>query len=208
MLFSMGYLREARGAAQAWFARDPENSTNANSLMVLHESLGDTQSSDRMYQTGLELYETWNAGHHGRLVALMGRVRQAQADPAVVTRGFRQGPMPPFRAQLAARFDDREAVVAFLRGALEEFTGPFTATDIATFAAYFQEPDVALEAVRNGSSRFAITLVWLWTPLFKDVRQLEQFKQHMREIGMVDAWRELGWPDLCEPTGGDDFRCD
>ena len=25
--------------------------------------------------------------------------------------------------------------------------------------------------------------------------------------GMVDAWREIGWPDLCTPTEGDDFRC-
>ena len=42
---------------------------------------------------------------------------------------------------------------------------------------------------------------------FSEVRQLEEFRDYMREIGMVDVWNDLGWPDRCEPAG-DDFRCD
>jgi hypothetical protein len=56
-------------------------------------------------------------------------------------------------------------------------------------------------------SFFAINVAVVWSPLFREVRQLEEFRDYMREIGMVEVWREVGWPDLCEPIG-DDFRCD
>ena len=28
------------------------------------------------------------------------------------------------------------------------------------------------------------------------------------DAGLVDLWRERGWPDLCRPVGTDDFACD
>jgi hypothetical protein len=42
----------------------------------------------------------------------------------------------------------------------------------------------------------------------KGVRQLPRFKKYVREIGLVDFWKEFGWPDLCHPVGDDDFVCD
>jgi hypothetical protein len=27
-------------------------------------------------------------------------------------------------------------------------------------------------------------------------------------MGLVDYWREHGWPDLCRADGTDDFACD
>jgi hypothetical protein len=41
----------------------------------------------------------------------------------------------------------------------------------------------------------------------RDVRQLPRFKQFVAEIGLVDYWRQYGWPTLCKPAGKDDFAC-
>ena len=30
----------------------------------------------------------------------------------------------------------------------------------------------------------------------------------MHKAGLVDYWRERGWPDLCRPMGANDFVCD
>jgi hypothetical protein len=30
----------------------------------------------------------------------------------------------------------------------------------------------------------------------------------VRAYGLVDYWRERGWPDLCRSVGADDFVCD
>jgi hypothetical protein len=212
-LFSIGHVRAASEAAQRNYVRDPEgaNTIGTNFLMLVLEALGDTRGSDRMFDVGRGLFEDWRAGTHGRLVVLMGRARAGQIDSAVVSRYFRDtyASIGPWHMELARRFDDREAVAGFLRERIGlTRTNPFNQLDIATHAAYVDEPELALEAFQNASSYFAINSVFLWTPLFREVRQLDEFKAHMREIGMVDVWREIGWPDLCEATGGEDFRCD
>jgi hypothetical protein len=47
-----------------------------------------------------------------------------------------------------------------------------------------------------------------WDPLYAPLRKTERFKTLMRDAGLVDYWRERGWPDLCRPVGADDFVCD
>jgi TolB-like protein len=48
----------------------------------------------------------------------------------------------------------------------------------------------------------------LWQPWSAPVRKTERFKALMRKVGLVDYWRAKGWPDLCNPTTGDDFACE
>jgi len=40
------------------------------------------------------------------------------------------------------------------------------------------------------------------------LRKTERFQSLVRKAGLVDYWRERGWPDLCRPVGADDFVCD
>jgi tetratricopeptide (TPR) repeat protein len=47
-----------------------------------------------------------------------------------------------------------------------------------------------------------------WGPLDGPTRRTERFKTLVRQLGLVDYWRERGWPDLCQPAGTDDFICD
>ena len=47
-----------------------------------------------------------------------------------------------------------------------------------------------------------------WAPEFTPVRKTERFKAYVRKIGLVDYWRERGWPDFCRPMGAVDFVCD
>jgi TolB-like protein len=47
-----------------------------------------------------------------------------------------------------------------------------------------------------------------WMPAFAEVRQLPGFKPFMQDVGLIDLWRERGWPDRCRPLGKNDFECD
>jgi TolB-like protein/Flp pilus assembly protein TadD len=49
---------------------------------------------------------------------------------------------------------------------------------------------------------------WLWTHSFSGLRQLPEFKQFLRDAGLVEIWNERGWPDLCRAIGEDDFECE
>jgi tetratricopeptide (TPR) repeat protein len=52
-----------------------------------------------------------------------------------------------------------------------------------------------------------ISSTWFWHPSYAPVRKTERFKAFARAIGLVDVWRQRGWPAACQPMGSDDFRC-
>ena len=81
-------------------------------------------------------------------------------------------------------------------------------TNIGLGAAYFDDYDFAIEAMKK-STELNVRRLWkIWLPVMRDTRKTTGFKKFMREIGLVDYWKEYGWPDLCHPAGDDDFMCD
>jgi hypothetical protein len=49
---------------------------------------------------------------------------------------------------------------------------------------------------------------WLWYDTLKPFRKSRAFKQKVVESGMLSYWQKHGFPDLCHPTGKNDFECD
>jgi len=80
--------------------------------------------------------------------------------------------------------------------------------EIAIWAAYFGDQEFALNAIDRSVTISNGIAMFQWLPVFHEVRQLPRFKEFMKEIGLVDYWKEYGWPDLCHPVGDDDFVCD
>lgn len=80
--------------------------------------------------------------------------------------------------------------------------------EISIKAAYLGDSEFALEAMEK-SYRLNNPNIWgIWLPVFKKERQLPRFKEFVKEIGLVDYWKEFGWPDLCHTVSDDDFVCD
>ncbi len=79
--------------------------------------------------------------------------------------------------------------------------------DIALLAAYFGAPTFAFEAFAVEARLTTIRYGALWYPVMSEVRQLPEFKALMREVNLVDYWREYGWADWCQPQGEQDFEC-
>ena len=77
---------------------------------------------------------------------------------------------------------------------------------LTNWAAYYGEPELALEFLKNiirGSPDPSV----LWRPVLRDVRKLPAFKDLLRSNGYVAYWRTYKWSDFCRPTTGDDFEC-
>jgi TolB-like protein/DNA-binding SARP family transcriptional activator len=72
---------------------------------------------------------------------------------------------------------------------------------------YVGAPDRALEFYEEAVRDFQDFLP-LWHPSYAPMRKLERFKPIVRAAGLVDYWRERGWPEFCRPTTGDDFECE
>jgi hypothetical protein len=76
------------------------------------------------------------------------------------------------------------------------------------WAAYFGDPEFAMNAMERAVNIQAMALYLIWLPVMKEVRQLPRFKEYVREIGLVDYWNKFGWPDICRQLEGGDFECD
>ena len=45
-------------------------------------------------------------------------------------------------------------------------------------------------------------------PETQPYRKMPGFKNHMRELKLIEYWQKNGWGDYCKPVDGDDFECE
>jgi adenylate cyclase len=79
---------------------------------------------------------------------------------------------------------------------------------ISMWAAYFDDPKFSLEVLEKNVKLEAVSVFYIWSPLYKKVRQLPRFKGFVKKIGLVDYWNKFGWPDMCHKLDNGDFECD
>jgi len=72
---------------------------------------------------------------------------------------------------------------------------------------YVGAPERMLEYYEQARAR-GVELADLWHSSYGALHKSERFKKIVRDDGLVDYWRERGWPKFCGPTTGDDFSCE
>ncbi len=79
---------------------------------------------------------------------------------------------------------------------------------IASWAAYYGDKDLAFQALRRGFvDMHSQTIIEIWHPIFRELRQDPRFKDFVRDLGLYDYWRKSGkWGDFARAKGGDDFE--
>jgi len=86
--------------------------------------------------------------------------------------------------------------------------GASFSSNLAYWAAFFGDPQFALDLHYRDSKPAVGELSSLWIPLFKEMRRLPGFKQLVIDLGLVDYWRATdNWGDFCKPIGENDFEC-
>ena len=79
--------------------------------------------------------------------------------------------------------------------------------DIALLAAYFGDPEFALEVFSHEMPYTNIRFGALWYPVMSDVRRLPRFRQLVTDVNLVEYWQAYGWADYCRPLGDVEFVC-
>ena len=108
--------------------------------------------------------------------------------------------------------DDREAALLKLNTLIiePEHQTPLNQSIIAIWAAYFDDPELALRGLRGINLNLSVLLTNAWLQLFSDTRKLPEFKEILTQLGIVNYWRSTGnWADACKPiAGGLTFECE
>jgi TolB-like protein/DNA-binding winged helix-turn-helix (wHTH) protein len=113
-------------------------------------------------------------------------------------------------APLMEVFDSREASLQFLRELADDSDRmwPSKYENIALFAAYLDDPQLAFEVFAREIRHTTIRFGTLWYPVMSDVRKLPEFKTFVTDVNLVAYWRKHGWSDFCRPLGNEDFVCE
>lgn len=48
----------------------------------------------------------------------------------------------------------------------------------------------------------------VWGEAYRGYRRSPEFRQYIRDTGVLDYWRKVGFPPQCQPVESEDFRCD
>jgi hypothetical protein len=157
------------------------------------------------YERGETLFGTW----FGDNVELFLRLGERDTN---FLRGpiGRPGPGEPINRAAQRNLDANDAGLEAMRGLYAEASNRSSAELVlmAAWTAYFDDPVFALALARESIS-LQQSMIWIvWLPIFEDVRRLADFKSLVRDLGLVDYWREYGWPPFCRALDGDEFACE
>jgi TolB-like protein/DNA-binding winged helix-turn-helix (wHTH) protein len=201
LLLSSGRIRDARARVEKLLESDQLNEDLLGFLAVSHEIMADPAGADDIYRRGTLLYDPWQFGDVIGMWIRLGRERSEPPYDEVEVR-------PPFVA-FTAHAAQPDRALALLESAAHDpaSQAPTVLGSMAVWAAHYGDERLALELLSRSLHGSTLHAYIAWLPVFADVRRLPEFKQLVREIGLVDYWRATGWPDVCRPAGSDDFDC-
>jgi adenylate cyclase len=200
---AVGYFKKSRGILEELRRIEPLDESFRRNHVITLGLLRDMKGVENENERGKALFgDLWKAHSWGMTYYRLGTGNPVSRDEIVHTIPISDG--------IKEYLDSpKQALIKLHQLYSDENTlSERDITDISILAAYFGDPDFAMEAMEKGIKINALGLFKIWYPVMKDVRQLPRFKELMREIGLVDYWEEFGWPDLCRPRGDDDFVCD
>lgn len=205
LLVAEGRFDRGREVYEKVLETDPSQPAALAGLMQVHELRRDREAADAVYRRGRTLYgDDWR-GLGNAMVLWIGLGRR---DAALIDEAFQLLPGPVV-ASFANVIDDPARALALVNDMATdpEYASPVGLGNLAMWAAYFGDARMSLRLVEKSVSGEAFLMHVYWMPVFDEVRQLPEFKDLLRNIGLVDLWRTTGWPDFCRPVGSSDFVC-
>ena len=79
--------------------------------------------------------------------------------------------------------------------------------DIGVWAGHFGDAKLAFAAMTAAIDEQNVHTAYVWLPQLAAMRQLPEFRDYLRKIGLVEYWQRYGWPEFCRSTGAHDFEC-
>jgi adenylate cyclase len=210
----VGRSREATEYSQKLTRIEPLSLSASQSLAVAYEAAGDLEASLQEIERGQGLPGDPNANTGPLLVIAMTKGDRAMINEAF-EKNIKADSVIPTRYQsltetMYSLLDDPEAATGELHRVFKDpaYHNSFGHMVMAFYASYFGDHALALDIFREMRKSNAFTMVEMWRPMHKPMRQLLGFKDLLRDMGLVDYWRATGnWGDYVHPVGDDDFEC-
>jgi adenylate cyclase len=199
----VGHFKKSREIMEEYRQNDPLNLNLRMGYVATLALLRDTQGVENENERCKALFgDEWKTASHGIAFHRLGTGEPVSLNEIEYSN-------PIFDAA-KVYLDSPKEGLAILRQLYSDYNNlsEVDITNISILAAYFGDPEFAMDAMEKGIKINTRGLFKIWYPVMKEVRQLPRFKEYVRKIGLVDYWNKFGWPDICRPVGENDFECD
>jgi tetratricopeptide (TPR) repeat protein len=207
----VGRAREALAELEQEKARDPLNPYTSLMLAVAYSSVRNFPASIAEFDRGYSLDPSMQFQFQiSTLSNALGTRDRAEIRRLQVQISSAPGARPELGSQMIPLLDKPADALVHLQKQLRDPSTPvLQLAGVSQWLAYFGDAKTALEAHRRALEHRATmpAAFSIWFPVMSEVRKLPEFKQLVRDIGLVDYWKKYGWGDFCKPTTGDDFEC-
>jgi TolB-like protein len=206
----MGRAEDSTETLRARVSGDPLSIPNSIDLQIALTMAGRSDEAEAEYQRSRDLPHTREDPETLALFRDLG-----SGDAALVNARFdrylsRQNISLAWIPRLREVYDDPDAALAVIRAADSDPGSQDTMRRwlLSLYAGYYGDAELAFAALRRSVELESTIVLKLWFPQLAAARRLPAFKDIVRDLGLVDYWRETGnWGDFCRPLGDDDFEC-
>ncbi|NOR19540.1 MAG: tetratricopeptide repeat protein [Xanthomonadales bacterium] len=206
-LMSMGFLKQGLEQLQVAYELDPASP-------VINQSMSWAASVNRKDDLALKhigIAKGLGVGNRAVSAAADSLVRKGQTGEILSALDDLEVPLPTERLCVEAIGDPslKEQLFPLLDQYLVDPDPDEYLYWVVMCLALADQPDRAAELARTGieDSWGRLNVFWSSNPQAGAMRQTQVFKDLLKDMGLLDYYREYGWPDLCHPLGDDDFEC-
>jgi len=199
-LLSVGKVKSALPLAQKLVALEPQVPIYLHALVQAYWALSDWSAAiphaEKEYTLGPELF--FMGAEYAQVLWFAGQKQKAREVLKVAGETF----PADFRANIETWFAVQENG---LQGLTPEQVK--IAMSDPLILCYLNQKDKFFALLSE-----KVKLGW-WGDFFTfypetaPYRETPEFKNHVKELKLVDYWRKDGWGDYCQPVGSDDFSC-
>ena len=206
LLRRAGRLKKALEVAQTALDLDPASPVINNNLAQTYMTLGYDEQALRYWNAAVDLGFETTGGLS--VIELMAADRRGDDDAwlAVLRSAPGMERLPDEFFQLIAAVQQDPALWPQLEAVMEQ--EDFLVPEPSRFAFYLMlgRPERALEIANKYPGDPSIDVGSVWLPEAAPFRRLPGFDEWVENLGLVDYWKQYGWPDDCRPVG-DDVQC-
>jgi adenylate cyclase len=203
--FALGGTRhdgQALEAVERAYAIAPTTGINSGWLGLMHLLHGDSALAERFIDESVAM--GWVYAH-----SLKGALQLQNGELDAARRSFRQYLMRVGEpADGLDLFVDARQDPSLRQHALDALAQRDHAQHTMLGAALLiGDGELLVRYLENHSNNAVSELTWAQQPVFRAVFNQPSVKAYLRRIGLLDHWRDHGWPETCRPMGTDDFEC-
>jgi tetratricopeptide (TPR) repeat protein len=206
-LNSVGHTRDALEETLIAYRLDPLHPGTNTNLAGTYLQLGDTSNALKYGAASWDLGASRGLWVQAQAYQRLGKFERAmEFTEQWAEQDSDSALSDAFRLFIEAKIDAAKTPLYFEFLAENESVLPpdYVLWD---YAAFDRIDDAYRLLKRAPDSIDGVSWVFYWSPYLTAFRQDPRFAELVTEHGLVDYWREHGWPDACKPAG-DSVNCE